>query len=244
MGTARLLDRVRGAIRARHYSRRTEKAYVAWIRRYIFFRSPGGCRRGRATGGPRHEVPERGPGVGLAMGVPGHARPRGPSDRRGPSASPARVRPATRGEVRRASRRNLQAGKLPHIPPLLRHSSAGSQLRHLDGSGASRSQRRQHDTDLHPRSEPGPGRSPKPGGPHPRPMTCPTPGRRRASSGPTRQFRRARTASALWPGRTWCGAAPIRGFGEQAYRASIPQRARRHRVSMVPSNSCCPNHDG
>jgi site-specific recombinase XerD len=33
----RLLDRVRNAIRARHYSRRTEKAYVAWIRRYIFF---------------------------------------------------------------------------------------------------------------------------------------------------------------------------------------------------------------
>src|SRR6266478_6045825 len=33
----RLLDRVREAIRARHYSRRTEKAYVAWIRRYIFF---------------------------------------------------------------------------------------------------------------------------------------------------------------------------------------------------------------
>jgi integron integrase len=28
---------VRDAIRARHYSRRTEKAYVAWIRRYIFF---------------------------------------------------------------------------------------------------------------------------------------------------------------------------------------------------------------
>ena len=28
----RLLDRVRHAIRARHYSRRTEKAYVAWIR--------------------------------------------------------------------------------------------------------------------------------------------------------------------------------------------------------------------
>jgi integron integrase len=33
----RLLDRVRDAIRARHYSRRTEKAYVHWIRRYIFF---------------------------------------------------------------------------------------------------------------------------------------------------------------------------------------------------------------
>ncbi len=29
----RLLDRVRAALRARHYSRRTEEAYVAWIRR-------------------------------------------------------------------------------------------------------------------------------------------------------------------------------------------------------------------
>jgi integron integrase len=33
----RLFDRVRDAIRARHYSRRTEKTYVAWIKRYIFF---------------------------------------------------------------------------------------------------------------------------------------------------------------------------------------------------------------
>ena len=33
----RLLDRVREALRIRHYSRRTEQAYVAWIRRYIFF---------------------------------------------------------------------------------------------------------------------------------------------------------------------------------------------------------------
>src|SRR5262247_1384144 len=33
----RLLDRVRDAIRARHYSRETEKAYVAWIKRFIFF---------------------------------------------------------------------------------------------------------------------------------------------------------------------------------------------------------------
>jgi integron integrase len=33
----RLLDRVRAALRARHYSRRTEDTYVAWIRRYILF---------------------------------------------------------------------------------------------------------------------------------------------------------------------------------------------------------------
>ena len=33
----RLLDRVREALRTRHYGRRTEQAYVAWIRRFIFF---------------------------------------------------------------------------------------------------------------------------------------------------------------------------------------------------------------
>jgi integron integrase len=33
----KLLDRVRHAIRTRHYSRRTEEAYVHWIRRYILF---------------------------------------------------------------------------------------------------------------------------------------------------------------------------------------------------------------
>ena len=33
----KLLDRVRHAIRVRHYSRRTEEAYVHWIRRYIVF---------------------------------------------------------------------------------------------------------------------------------------------------------------------------------------------------------------
>src|SRR5581483_5280286 len=33
----RLLDRARAALRMRHYSRRTEKSYVAWMRRYILF---------------------------------------------------------------------------------------------------------------------------------------------------------------------------------------------------------------
>jgi len=33
----KLLDRVRWAIRSRHYSRNTEDAYVAWIKRFIFF---------------------------------------------------------------------------------------------------------------------------------------------------------------------------------------------------------------
>jgi hypothetical protein len=33
----RLLDQVRDAIQTRHYSYRTEQAYVGWIRRYILF---------------------------------------------------------------------------------------------------------------------------------------------------------------------------------------------------------------
>src|SRR5256885_2125728 len=40
----KLLDRTRNAIRSRHYSPRTEEAYVMWIKRYIFFhgkRHPG-----------------------------------------------------------------------------------------------------------------------------------------------------------------------------------------------------------
>ena len=34
---AKLLDRVRAAIRAHHYSLRTEEAYVGWVRRFILF---------------------------------------------------------------------------------------------------------------------------------------------------------------------------------------------------------------
>lgn len=33
----KLLDQVRGEIRARHYSHRTEEAYVGWVKRFIFF---------------------------------------------------------------------------------------------------------------------------------------------------------------------------------------------------------------
>jgi Phage integrase, N-terminal SAM-like domain len=51
----RLLDRVRQALRARHLSRRTEEAYVGWVRRFIFFHDKRPPRRDGRTGG--HEVP-------------------------------------------------------------------------------------------------------------------------------------------------------------------------------------------
>ena len=35
----RLLERVRLAIRVRHHSRRTERAYVGWTRRYVLVRA-------------------------------------------------------------------------------------------------------------------------------------------------------------------------------------------------------------
>ena len=35
----RLLDQLRGSLRARHYARSTERAYVHWAKRYI--RHPG-----------------------------------------------------------------------------------------------------------------------------------------------------------------------------------------------------------
>ena len=45
----RLLDAVRAAIRLRHYSYRTEKAYVDWIRRFVLHH---GRRHPRELGGP------------------------------------------------------------------------------------------------------------------------------------------------------------------------------------------------
>jgi len=49
----RLLDRVREAIRLRHYSYRTEQQYVGWIRRYILFH---GRRHPRELGGTEVEA--------------------------------------------------------------------------------------------------------------------------------------------------------------------------------------------
>jgi hypothetical protein len=49
----KLLDRVREAIRARHYSRRTDDVYVHWIRRYIVFHNkthPSNMNMGAASG--------------------------------------------------------------------------------------------------------------------------------------------------------------------------------------------------
>src|SRR6202022_3826068 len=49
----RLLDRVRHAIRVRHYSPRTEKCYVEWAERFIRFQD---LRHPNTMGGPEIEM--------------------------------------------------------------------------------------------------------------------------------------------------------------------------------------------
>ena len=44
-GKPKLLEQVRQAIRTRHYSYMTEKAYVGWIKRFIFFHNKASSRR-------------------------------------------------------------------------------------------------------------------------------------------------------------------------------------------------------
>src|SRR5687768_1591841 len=72
---ARLLDRVRDCIRVRHYSVRTEKSYVDWIRRYIRYhgrRHPQGP--GRGARGCVPVLPGYGPAGGCADAEPGVGR--------------------------------------------------------------------------------------------------------------------------------------------------------------------------
>lgn len=49
----KLLDQVRNLIRAKHYSMRTEQAYLGWIKRFILFH---GKRHPREMGGPEVEA--------------------------------------------------------------------------------------------------------------------------------------------------------------------------------------------
>ena len=58
----RLLDRVRDAVRRRHYSRRTEETYIHWIRRFIYHsgkRHPAGMGATEVTAFLNHLATER-----------------------------------------------------------------------------------------------------------------------------------------------------------------------------------------
>ncbi len=52
----KLLDQVRDRLRVKHYSLRTEDAYVHWIKRFIYFQ---GKRHPAEMGGPEVEAVSR-----------------------------------------------------------------------------------------------------------------------------------------------------------------------------------------
>ncbi len=147
----RLLDRVRGALRARHDSRRTEEAYVAWIRRYVLFH---GKRHPRDMGAP--EITR----VLTALAV--ERRVARSADGPAAAAPSPRVCRAARRQGCGPARRARDARGTPHPPALVRHAPAGGRPRHPDGPGAARAPGREHDHDLHARPEPGAGWRAKP----------------------------------------------------------------------------------
>ena len=107
--------------------------------------------------GTRAEVSERGPGVGMAMGLPRDTPVRGPGHPPAAPASPARVRAPARGEGRRPPGRDREAGHAPHVAPLLRDPSARGRVRHPHRSRVARAPGCEHHADLHARAQPGAG---------------------------------------------------------------------------------------
>jgi hypothetical protein len=153
-----LLDRVREVVRARHYSRRTEKADVAWTRRSVLFH---GKRHPMEMGGPEvTKLPSSLATEGnVAPSTQKQAlsallflyrdvlrqelpwldevvRPRRPRDRPATAPPPARVGAAACRQGRRPPSRHPQASHMPHAPPFLRHAPARGRPRHPDGAGA------------------------------------------------------------------------------------------------------------
>jgi hypothetical protein len=73
MSAPRLRDQVRAAVRLRHYSRRTEDAYVHWIKRFILFnnkRHPDELAEGEVTAFLNHPRPWPSPFEGGKCIVP------------------------------------------------------------------------------------------------------------------------------------------------------------------------------
>ncbi len=105
-------------------------------------------------------------GVAISIKSPGAAgpAPRHRGDSSGGSARAPRSQLGWRGVFGRhgwfgrrrggAEGELGQAGQLPYLPPLVRHAPAGGRLRHPHGAGVAGPCGREHDHDLHSRSEP------------------------------------------------------------------------------------------
>jgi hypothetical protein len=115
----RLLDRVRQAIRMRHYSRRTENTYVHWIRRFIIRQQVSASTQNQALSALlflyRHVLHlDIGPldPVGAAESIP-----------------PARVGDSARGVLGRAGGWHHEGRRSARDAPLVRDASASKRGR-------------------------------------------------------------------------------------------------------------------
>jgi hypothetical protein len=100
------------------------------------------------------------------MGFPGASTVSGFRNRAQIQASSRRIRPSARGERGGFVGRYEKACHLSHVPALVCHSPPRGRLRPPDDPGTVGASRRQHDDDLHARSQPRWEVRPKPDG-HP-----------------------------------------------------------------------------
>jgi hypothetical protein len=156
----KLLDQVRDAIRTKHYSLRTEKTYVDWIRRFILFHKKRHPREmgvaevqefivhlaadGNVSASTQNQALSA---VTFLYRHVLHTELEFPSD----TVRPGRSKPLPVVLTPQEARAVITNPSPPHLPPLLRHPPAPERLRHPHRPGTPRTQRRQNHHDLHPR---------------------------------------------------------------------------------------------
>ena len=120
-----LLGRVREVIRYKHYSIRTERTYVEWVRRFVAFH------------GRRHPREMGAEDVRAFLGY----------------LASEWIGPKSRSGRRCRLGGNRQAGVDAYAASLLRHASAGIRLRHSHSAGTAGAFGCVDDDDLHPRAQ-------------------------------------------------------------------------------------------
>lgn len=158
----KLLDRLRTAIRLRHFSPRTEEAYAHWVRRYILFhrkRHPSDMGESEVTAFLTHLSNDRhvsastqNQALAALLFLYRHVLSR------------ERVRCSTGGCGGRAPGGTYEASLVSRFSPFFCDPSSGGRSRHPYGSRTARSQGCEHDDGVYACAEPGAVGGQEPGG--------------------------------------------------------------------------------